>query len=287
MTPSQYASYLRQLAQKQKSAINNYNSAVRKHNAQVKRNVDAYNRGVREYNSKLRAYRQRINSELAKLRSMSSTPRNAIVTRSAVSLHTVYERLEHSAADDGSYRDHLIALAERENANSLEVVNAINRTDADTSTPILSLQDTRIEHELRSISQDLDMRWRGAVYALSPKNPDAARHFCTSAREILAQILESSAPDHVVFASDVQVDTTEQGAVTRRSKVRFLLQRKGLDTDALEDFVVEDIDNLVSLFRVLNDGTHGAAGAHDFSTLASIKKRVEDGILFLTEVVSE
>lgn len=66
---------------------------------------------------------------------------------------------------------------------------------------------------------------------------------------------------------------------------RFFLERKGLSLEALEDFVEEDMGNIVQLFRVFNEGTHGSAGTFGFAELNSIRKRVEDGILFLASMI--
>lgn len=60
-----------------------------------------------------------------------------------------------------------------------------------------------------------------------------------------------------------------------------MLSRRGIEDDALEDFVENDISNIVELFRVFNDGTHGSSGTFNLPQLFSIKRRVEDGILFL------
>ena len=57
--------------------------------------------------------------------------------------------------------------------------------------------------------------------------------------------------------------------------------------ETLEDFVEQDLQNIVELFHVFNDGTHGSAGRYDFQQLAAIKKRVEDGIVFLSEIIED
>ncbi|MBX3059321.1 MAG: hypothetical protein KF770_22860, partial [Anaerolineae bacterium] len=135
-------------------------------------------------------------------------------------------------------------------------------------------------------SSELDDRWRGALFSLNPSNPDAARHFCTSAREIFTRILEISAPDMEVITQMSGCDLTDQGKPTRRSKLRYLLRRKGMTDKVLEDFVEQDLENIVQLFQVFNDGTHGSAGKFDSSKLASIKRRVEDGIMFLSKIAN-
>ena len=88
---------------------------------------------------------------------------------------------------------------EQENANNLETANAVLGDTRSISTTY-SLQDTTIMNHLSTISKDLDNRWRGALFSLNPENPDAARHFCTSTREIFTEIFDSRAKDADVFA---------------------------------------------------------------------------------------
>ena len=45
-----------------------------------------------------------------------------------------------------------------------------------------------------------------------------------------------------------------------------------------------DINNILELFHVLSDGTHGAAGRYEFDKLLQVKKRVEQGINFLCTI---
>lgn len=164
-------------------------------------------------------------------------------------------------------------------------MNSLLGSPPSADGPPDELENSSLTDELRKISPDLHLRWQGAVYALNPRNPDAARHFCTSAREIVTQILDTHAPDAKVFELLPDCDRTELGIPTRRAKVRFFLQRKGLRVEALEDFVEEDMDNIVQLFRVFNEGTHGSAGTFGFAELNSIRKRVEDGIFFLSSMI--
>ncbi len=138
---------------------------------------------------------------------------------------------------------------------------------------------------LQSISGELGDRWRGALFSLSPQNPDAARHFCTSAREIIARILDAKAADTAVAAAIPACERTQQGTPTRRAKIRYLLQRKSMGHGELEAFVEADMTNVVDLFQAFNKGTHGDAGAFDIGQLGILRKRVEDAITFLSRVV--
>nr|WP_290226680.1 hypothetical protein [Trichocoleus desertorum] len=288
ISASQFRSKLQQAQRKTQQAIDKYNREVKRYNQQIKRSVDEYNREVRTYNSRVRANRQRIKRELAKLSGQPTKKTQYVVYHASVSsLYEAYTRLEQRAETqnfDPRY-NRVLDLSEKETANSLEVLNLLSSSEPN-SEEASSDQDAMLVDELRKISDDLDRRWQGAVYALNPRNPDAARHFCTSAREIISQILELKAPDADVISLMPSCDRTDQGKPTRRAKLKFLLTRKGMLEDALEEFVEQDMENIVQLFRVFNDGTHGSAGTFSFQQLNSIKKRVEDGVIFLAEIVS-
>lgn len=290
-SPSQISSMIRQVQQKQRQAINNYNQAVQRYNQGVKKAVNKYNQAVREHNARVQANRQRIKSELARLSHQSTTitTRYIVYRASVEALHQSYSRLENYAESkqfDTRY-NRVLDLSERETANSLVVTNRILGDENAGDTPAEELENSELLDGLRKISPDLDDRWKGAVFSLNPRNPDAARHFCTSAREIFVEILEIKAPDADVFALIPDCDTTDGGKPTRRSKVRFLLHRQGMTENTLEEFVENDMENIVQLFRVFNDGTHGTAGTFNLPQLDIIRKRVEDGIMFLTEVIGD
>lgn len=286
---SQIRSKMRQAQQKQRQAINKYNQDVRRYNQGVKNTVNKYNQAVRAHNARVRAYRQRIKNELARLSHQSTTTWHVVYRTSVETLHESYTRLDNYA--DSQHLDprynRVLDLSERETANSLEVTNRILGDENAGDTPADELENAELLDGLRKISPDLDDRWKGAVYALNPRNSDAARHFCTSAREIVTQILEMKAPDADVFALLPTCDRTERGNPTRRSKIRYFLHRQGMAEDTLEEFVENDMENIVQLFRIFNEGTHGSAGTFDLSQLNAIKKRVEDGIMFLTEIIGD
>lgn len=288
VTPSQLKNMLRQAQNKQKQAINKYNQEASRHNQKVKQAVNKYNQEVRTYNSRVRANRQRVKSEIARLNRQSTTTRYTVFRTSVHTLHTTYTRLEQRAETKtlGERYNSMLDLSEREAANNLEVMNSLLGTEVETEKPTDDLMDVTLTEELRNISEDLHDRWRGAIFSLSPRNPDAARHFCTSVREIFTEILETKAPDTDVISLMPDCELTDQGKPTRRAKIKFFLHRKGTTDDTLEEFIEQDMENIVELFRVFNDGTHGSAGKFNLHQLSSIKKRVEDGISFLSQLVN-
>ena len=184
-----------------------------------------------------------------------------------------------------SKQEQLYDLIEQENANNLVVANTLNNPN-DTAEIEGSLNDSMIGDKLKILSPDLNDRWNGALYSLNPKNPDATRHFCTSSREIFTDIFDNYAHDEEVFNMFPNCDKTERGNATRRWKIKYFLNKKGIELKGAEEFIDNDIDNILELYHILSDGTHGYAGRYTFIQLKAIKKRVEDGILFLCNIVS-
>lgn len=174
-------------------------------------------------------------------------------------------------------------LSERETANSLQVLNAL--LDPNYSPDeLIELRETKIEDELVVFSAELDERWRGALFSLHPQNPEASRHFCSSSREILLEMIEIGAPDEIVLSENPSAALTTEGGVTRREKISYMVSAKGIRLPEAVDFAHGDVDDIVELVNVLNSGTHGESGRFSMSTLASIKNRVEDGIIFLSRI---
>ena len=287
VTPSQFRSMVRQAQQKQKQAVDKYNRDVRAYNQKLKQAVDSYNREVRAHNARVRANRDRLRRELNKLSAQSSRTRYVEFGVSVDAVQRSYERLESTAVarDFGDQYNEILDLSEKEAANNIGVMNALLDEQSEDTAGSNIEGDANVIASLDAISPDLSGRWRGALFSLNPKNPDAARHFCTSAREVITQILEIKAPDAAVLGYFSERDVTRDGKPTRRAKVRYFLDRKGLGAGALEDFIEQDMDNVVELFRVFNDGTHGSTGRFSFKQLTAIKQRVEDAIQFLSRVI--
>lgn len=286
ITPSQARSKLRQLESQQRQAIQKYNQAARQYNQKVKHAVDTYYRDVRAHNARVRQNRQRLKNALTNLQRAPVVQSYTVIRTSTLRLNDAYTSLERQVAFDETDPRHrlMLELPQQETANSLAVTGALFGEAPGELEPSESLQETIITDELAEISPDLHKRWHGALYALNPENPDATRHFCTSAREIFAHIFDIKAPDNAAFSALPGCDTTPQGNPTRRSKIYFLLQNRALENDAFQTFIDQDIDNVIELFAVFNAGAHGPAGRLEFEQLLLLKKRVEDALIFLTSI---
>ncbi|EKE67198.1 pPIWI-associating nuclease domain-containing protein [Oceanibaculum indicum] len=302
MTSSQINNMIRQARQKQQQAINNYNRAVSEYNRKAKQAVDAYNRDVREHNRKVqerqqkikraineynrevyshnarvRADRQRLKNEIARLNQRATSTHYVTYRVSVNTVSTAYQNLQR-AADSGHLDDEyneILDLSEREAANTVGLMNALDGDAQPSDAPPPDAAESPLTGILTAISDDLADRWRGALFALNPGNPDAARHFCTSAREIIARVLDMRAPDDTVMEEMPECERNQRGTPTRKSKVRYILHINGMLRTELETFIETDIDNIIALFQTFNEGTHGPAGKFSVSQLQAVRRRVE------------
>lgn len=319
LTPAQYQAELR----RQQRAIDDYNRKAQQHNARVEsevkeynrraaahnaqvradqkrrqREIDDYNRkakaenqrtgrAIDAHNRQVRANRQRLAQEVSRLESQS---RRAVIPyeSSVDELRVSFAELERSETTPARVDPEMLDLGEGETANSVAALNAMLAEPADaeaTDDEVSELQQTSIGAELAEVDPDLDDRWKGALFSLSPRNPDAARHFCTSAREMLSQLLETAAPDDKVVGADPACDRTPHGSVSRRARIRFCLRHAGAHDEALEDFLEKDMENVLALFAEFNKGTHGGVGSFHLEQLRAIKTRVEDAIRFVHRIL--
>lgn len=276
---------IRQAQQKQRQALQSYNADVRRVNAHNQRVVDDHNRKVRAHKARLRTNQQRLRAEIARLQRQPPV-RYLVTQRSTMTLHRMFTAMEEASEREawGPGAATLLDGAEGEAANSAKVVNALLDQGERPAPEAGTLMETSIADELSQFSEDLDNRWRGALFALHPRNPDAARHFCTSCREVLTGMIEASAPDQAVLAAMPECERTEAGRPVRRAKIRYLLDRRRLAHDRLEDFVIRDIDDVLGLFPAFNSATHGVAGTFSLAQLGALKTRVEGAIQFLALV---
>lgn len=219
---------------------------------------------------------------IARLNSQTSS-RYSLTTTSSNRLYQSYQQLDNryeSGYLNDSYGD-WVDLAEKEAANSAELSNSLQAPDelGQSSGPTIT---STITYELKGISEDLDNRWKGAIFSLNPQNPDAARHFCTSSREVIIQLIDMKASDELVISNYASVKYADNGKPARRSKIEYLLHLN--ERDALVDFTESNIDDVMNLFRDFNDGTHGTAGKYSYDQLLKLKTRVEDSIKYLYQV---
>lgn len=282
---SQLRSQVRQVENKFNRDVN---LKINRLNREVQKTLNSYNADIKQQKSNISRNSLRIQKELERLIANNGNKASSSYKASVEVLHSSYKSvlIKFDMKDSISpVQEFIYDRMENENANSLETANVV-LNDYKSDITEYSLQDTIIINQLSSISKDLDERWKGALFSLNPINPDATRHFCTSAREIFTEIFDMKAKDIEVFKIYPNCAKTERGNATRRFKIKYFLYNKGFQDDSTEEFIENDIENILNLFHELSSGTHGKTGKYTITQLNSIKKRVEDGILFLCSIAT-
>lgn len=168
-----------QIRQAQAKAKREFEREVKKAETAMQRELA---KAVNDHRRQARTNNQRLQSEIARLNSKPTTVRYTVTRTSALNLHAMYRGVERTAEMAGwdERSQQLVDFAEAEVTNSALVANALA---GDTTNTEDLPESTSLTDELSTVSYDLHSRWQGALYAISGANPDAARHFCTSARE--------------------------------------------------------------------------------------------------------
>lgn len=264
-----------------RSQINRIQRKTKNAERKLKQSINDYNRAVRQYNSNLRSSQSKIQRELNKLNSSSIVKTSYYVTTNVV--HDVYTKVSDSY-NNGLIDENIFNAIENENANSLELSNVILNNE-EVENEDIELDKSSLSIKLANISKDLDDRWRGALFSLNPSNPEAARHFCTSTREILKVLIDDGIKDKEVINSNPQCEKTKYGSPTRKEKIKYAMGEKGINNELIVEFTDSNIENTVSLINELSNGTHGHSNKYSINQLKSFKKRFEDSINFICEYV--
>lgn len=264
-----------------RSQMNKIQRESRRVQQQLKNSVNNYNRAVRQYNSNVRNYRNKIQRELNRLNSNCSIKSHYYISTKL--LDETYTKVSN-LFENGDIEENLFNAIENENANNLELSNVVLNNE-EVENYDVEIDESNISSKLINISEDLDDRWRGALFSLNPNNPEAARHFCTSTREILKVLIDDGIKDDEVVLQNPQCEKTNFGTPTRKEKIKYAMNKKGIDNSLVVEFTDENIQNTVSLINELSNGTHGHSSRYSLNQLKSFKKRFEDSINFICEYV--
>ena len=264
-----------------RSQMNKLQREAKRAERKIKQNINNFNREVREYNSNVRRNRNKILRELNRIQSTNTL--NTEYYTSVQLVHNTYTKV-NELYNKGIVDDELFNAIENENANSLELGNVVlNKSEIEDSEE--SFNELNISDKLIKISPDLNNRWKGALFSLSPDNPEAARHFCTSTREILKVLIDDGIKDKDVINNNPKCEKTKNGTPTRREKIKYVMSKKGISSELIIEFTDNNIENIVSLINELSNGTHGHSNKYSLNQLKLFRKRFEDSINFVCEYV--
>lgn len=265
-----------------KSQMNKIQRDAKNIERQFKQGINDYNRAVRQYNSNVRTAQNKIQRELNRMQTATYTIKTNYYISTKV-VHDTYTKVSNSY-DNGDIDESIFKAIENEDANNLELGNVVlNNEEIENSD--VELDESNISAKLIKISSDLDNRWKGALFSLNPNNPEAARHFCTSTREILKVLIDDGIKDKDVVATNPQCKKTNNGTPTRKEKIKYAMNKKGISNKLIIEFTNNNIENAVSLINELSNGTHGHSNRYSLNQLKSFKKRFEDSINFICDYV--
>ncbi len=264
-----------------RSQMNKLQREAKRAERKIKQNINNFNREVREYNSNVRKNRNKILRELNRMQSANTL--NTEYYTSVQLVHNTYTKV-NELYNKGIVDDKLFNAIENENANSLELGNVVlNKSEIEDSEE--RFDESNISDKLIKISTDLNDRWKGALFSLSPNNPEATRHFCTSTREILKVLIDDGIKDKDVINNNPKCEKTKNGTPTRREKIKYVMSKKGISSELIIEFTDNNIENIVSLINELSNGTHGHSNKYSLNQLKLLKKRFEYSINFVCEYV--
>lgn len=87
-----------------------------------------------------------------------------------------------------------------------------------------------------------------------------------------------------MIAANPDYPKTPDGDVSRRARIWHCVAASGYSDESFVDFVDDDIENVIDLFREFNSGTHGDAGKFSIGQLVALKQRAEDAIVYVCRI---
>lgn len=170
-------------------------------------------------------------------------------------------------------------------ADLYETISLEERTDNYRDSKRVEIEDDNavgLERFLPEINPELVMLWKGATQVLKSDNPDKARHFSISIRELLTQVLHNLAPDKQVGAWTVNPQHFHNNRPTRKARLLYIC--RDINTKPLSSFVQTDIESVLKFINLFQQGTHSVSNPFNSRQLIALKARAESTIKYLIEI---
>jgi hypothetical protein len=107
---------------------------------------------------------------------------------------------------------------------SILVKEALNECDENEiiNEKVSIETDDRLQMLLLKLDPELITMWVGAKEAISSDNPDNARHFNVSLRELFTHVLHKLAPDKEIESWSSNPADFDKGRPTRAARLRYI-----------------------------------------------------------------
>jgi hypothetical protein len=110
--------------------------------------------------------------------------------------------------------------------------------------------DDKLQILLLELDPELVSLWLGAKESINSNNPDNARHFNVSLRELYTHVLHKLAPDKEIKCWSANPDDFEDGRPTRAARLRYIYREVNDDSSGTL------IKKFISFSLELNKSTH-------------------------------
>lgn len=142
--------------------------------------------------------------------------------------------------------------------------------------------DETLRTQLVSLKPELLNLWEGAKQALTSDNPDRARHFITSFRELFTHVLHLLSPDDDLRGWSTSPKDFVNNRPTRRARLSYI--SRGISHGAFTAFVEKDVAATLAICDLFQAGTHGISNNFSEAQLFALKNRAESAICFMLAI---
>jgi len=152
--------------------------------------------------------------------------------------------------------------------------------------------DLLIENEetlttlLPKLNPDLLNMWLGAKQSLESDNADKVRHFTTSIRELVTQVLHSLSPDQDLIKWTTNPTEHIQNKKPTR-KARLLYIYREVNNEHFTSFIEADIKATLQFIDLFQEGTHAVKSKLTDKQLMTIKMKTESTLKYLLQTYYE
>lgn len=139
-----------------------------------------------------------------------------------------------------------------------------------------------LERNLPRIDSALFRLWAGANQALTSDNPDRVRHFSTSVRELMTNVLHHLSPDDKVKQWSSNPNFYKDGRPIREARLMYIC--RDINVGPFQKFVQMDVAATIEFINLFHEGTHKIKSSFTEKQLLALKAKAESTLTFLMEI---
>jgi len=139
-----------------------------------------------------------------------------------------------------------------------------------------------LQVQLEGMDANFGTMLKGAVQALRSDNPDKARHFSISLRELFTHVLHKLSPDDDLRKWSNNRDDYHNDRPTRRARLKYIC--RNINETSFESFVEADTKTSIKFLRLFHGGTHSTRPGYSDPQLKAMLVRMKGLLSFLIEV---